>query len=273
MIGNQSSISAERIATALEGIAPETAILDSAGVIVYVNSAWVKFAIENASLDPNAYLGRNYIDVCLKSSSAGDMLAREAVEGIKAVIAGALPNFGQKYPCHSREQERWYIMTVTRASTGSDIVITHSDITQLVQAERGNAEAERRLILAHERFEASRALAESEERFRKIVDTAIDAIVIIDDEGRIQSVNHAAERIFGLDSGEAVGRNVSILLAEPNQMFQEGSASSHIEGHRKDGSKIPVELSVTAWRTAGKRYFACIMRTEFKTTPKVAEQY
>ena len=95
-------------------------------------------------------------------------------------------------------------MTVTRASTGSDVVIVHNDVTQLVQAERGNAEAERRLMLAHERFEANRALAESEERFRKIVDTAIDAIVIIDDQGRIQSLNHAAERIFGIDRREAV---------------------------------------------------------------------
>ena len=210
------------MAAALEGIAPETAILDAAGVIVYVNTAWVEFGIENGSPDPEACIGRSYLDVCLGASSAGDALARKAAEGIEAVIAGALPCFGQKYPCHSREQERWFFMAVTRASIGSDIVIAHNDITQPMQAERGNAEAERRLILAHERFEASRALAESEERFRKIVDTAIDAIVVIDGDGRIQSLNHAAERIFGYNRGEAVGSNVSIFLAEPHQMFQEG---------------------------------------------------
>ena len=151
-------------------------------------------------------------------------------------------------------------MTVTRASTGSDVVIVHNDVTQLVQAERGNAEAERRLMLAHERFEANRALAESEERFRKIVDTAIDAIVIIDDQGRIQSLNHAAERIFGIDRREAVGSNVSLFMAEPRYMFQEASAGGQVEGHRKDGSTFPVKLCVAAWRTAGKRYFAGIMR-------------
>ena len=260
------------MAAALEGISPETVILDTAGVIVYVNSAWVKFAIENASRDPKAYLGLNYVDVCLKSSSAGDVLARDAVEGIQAVIAGAVPSFAQKYPCHSREQERWYIMTVTRASTGSDIVIAHSEVTQLVQAERGNAEAERRLILAHERFEASRALAESEEQFRKIIDTAIDAIVIIDDEGRIQSLNHAAERMFGYNRGEAIGSSVSIFMAEPHHMFKEIPANGEVEqnetvritrkvkGYRKDGSKFPVEFCVAAWRKAGKRYFAGIMR-------------
>jgi PAS domain S-box-containing protein len=256
----------------MDGVAPEIAILDAAGAIVYVNSSWVKFAAENASLDPGAYLGRNYVDVCLKSGSAGDVHAQEAAEGVRAVIAGALPSFTQKYPCHSREQERWFIMTVTRASTGSDIVIAHSDITQLVQAERGNAEAERRLMLAHERFEASRALAQSEERFRKIIDSAIDAIVIIDEKGQIESLNHAAERIFGYDRNEAIGSNVSIFMAEPHHMFQETAAAGEIgqtrpvrvarkvEGHRKDGSKFPVEVHVAAWRTAGKRYFAGIMR-------------
>ena len=55
------------MAAALEGISPEIAILDEAGFIVYVNSAWTKFAIENASLDPEAYLGQNYVDACLKA--------------------------------------------------------------------------------------------------------------------------------------------------------------------------------------------------------------
>ncbi len=260
MIGSQSSISAERIAAALEGVSAEIAILDAAGMIIHVNSAWVKFGIENGSLNPEASLGQSYLDVCLKSGSTGDALAREALEGIRAVIAGALPSFGQRYPCHSREQERWFVMAVTRAPVGSDIVIVHNDITQLVQAERGNAEAERHLMLAHERFEAGRALAESEERFRKIVDTAIEAIVIIDDQGRIHSLNPAAERIFGFDRAEAVGSNVSLFMAEAHHMFQETSASALVEGRRKDGSKFPIEVRVIAWRTAGKRYFAGIMR-------------
>ncbi len=256
------------MAAALEGIPPEIAILDGSGVIVYVNSAWAKFAIENASLDPNAYLGHNYIDACVKASCAGDVFAREAAEGIKAVMAGALPSFGQKYPCHSQEQERWFLMSATRASVGSDIVIAHSDITQLVQAERGNAEAERRLVLAHERFEASRALAESEERFGKIVDTVIEAIVIVDSEGKIQSINHAAERIFGYRRDEAVGASVSILMDEAHQLFQGAAAGGKIgqgitrkvEAHRKDGSKFPLEFCVAVWRMAGKCYFAGIMR-------------
>ena len=72
-----------------------------------------------------------------------------------------------------------------------------------------------------------------------------------------------------------MGRNVSLLMAEPHRMFQEAFAGGQVEGHRKDGSKFPVELCVAAWRTAGKRYFAGIMRDitiiRFKATPKEAE--
>jgi PAS domain S-box-containing protein len=259
-MGKHSSISAERLAAALQGISSEIAILDAAGAIVYVNSAWLKFAIENGAPNPEAYIGCNYVDVCLKSSSAGDRLAREALEGIKAVTAGALPLFGQKYPCHSRERERWFNMTVTRAAGADDIVIAHSDITQLVQAERGNAEAERRLMLAHERFEAGRAIAEHEERFKKIVDMAFDAIVIIDDKGKIESLNQGAERVFGVHPGEAVGSNIALFITGTHHWFEEASSNCLVEGRRKDGSKFSVELCVASWRSGGKRYFAGIMR-------------
>jgi PAS domain S-box-containing protein len=270
VIGKRSSISAERLAAALEGARPEIAIVDAAGVIVYVNSAWLKFAIENGLSNPAAYVGLSYVDVCLKSSCAGDSLAREALEGIKAVMAGALPHFGQKYPCHSRDRERWFNMTVTRASGNDDVVIAHIDITQFVQAERGNAEAERRLMLAHERFEASRALAENEERFKQIVDMASDAIVIVDDKGEIQSLNRTAERVFGLCPGEAVGSNISLFIAETHHMFQEAWANGLVEGRRKDGSRLFVELRGAAWVTAGKRYFAGVMRdvTRFHNPPE-----
>ena len=51
--------------------------------------------------------------------------------------------------------------------------------------------------------------------YRAIVDTAVDAIVVIDRNGAIRSVNKATERLFGYAAGELIGRNVKILMPEP----------------------------------------------------------
>ena len=51
--------------------------------------------------------------------------------------------------------------------------------------------------------------------YRAIVDTAIDAIVVIDRNGEIRSVNDATERLFGYPAGELIGRNVKILMPKP----------------------------------------------------------
>jgi len=56
---------------------------------------------------------------------------------------------------------------------------------------------------------AEEALRESEERLRAIVDTAVDAIIIIDEGGLIVSINPAAERMFGYAATDIVGENIS----------------------------------------------------------------
>jgi PAS domain-containing protein len=68
-----------------------------------------------------------------------------------------------------------------------------------------------------ERAQAEADIRGSEERLRTIIDTAVDAIIVIDDEGIIQSVNPATERIFGYTTGELVGHNVSTLMPEPDR--------------------------------------------------------
>ncbi len=138
-------ISKDRVVAAFDGIAPHIAILDAAGKIVHVNEAWRKFAVENDCHDPKAYVGQNYLDIVRRSAWTGDELAAETLEGIAAVLSGAQQRFSQKYPCHAPGVERWFVMTATRVSQGSDIVIAHDAVTPLVCAERARAAAEERL--------------------------------------------------------------------------------------------------------------------------------
>ncbi|MGF7173640.1 hybrid sensor histidine kinase/response regulator [Azospirillum doebereinerae] len=116
--------------------------------------------------------------------------------------------------------------------------------------------------------------AEQDARYRAIVDSAVDPIVVIDERGLIESYNRAAERTFGYTADEAVGRNVSMLMPEPYQTAHDGYLSRYhrtgerhiigvgreVEGRRKDGSTFPLDLSVAEWRAGKRRLFTGIMR-------------
>ncbi len=126
-----------------------------------------------------------------------------------------------------------------------------------------------------ERKKAEIALREtSDGRLRAIVDTAVDAIIVIDEKGLIQSANPATEGIFGFKADEMAGRNVSMLMPGPDALshdtciskfLQTGRAKiigigREVKGRRKDGSLFPLELAVAEWRAGGKGYFTGIMR-------------
>ncbi len=124
------------------------------------------------------------------------------------------------------------------------------------------------------RKRAEEALRLSEERYRAIVATATEAIIVIDEAGRIQSVNPACERIFGYVSSELVGKNVAILLAEPDRSAHDRFIADYlrtgvakiigigreVQHLRKDGSVFSAELTVTEWRAGGQRYFTGVIR-------------
>jgi two-component system, LuxR family, sensor kinase FixL len=105
----------------------------------------------------------------------------------------------------------------------------------------------------------NQSLSESEQRMRAILDTAKDAIITIDASGTMQTVNPAAERIFGYVSAEMIGQSVRMLLPAPlrdeyarvmgqlreTDRQQFGVASREIQGLRKDGSVMPLEVAVS----------------------------
>ncbi len=87
---------------------------------------------------------------------------------------------------------------------------------------------------------AERKQRAAEERYRSLVESARDAIVVTDAQGRIELVNHQAEVWFGYERSELVGRPLSLLLPEPAQ------PQAPLSARRKDGSHFPVEVSTSA---------------------------
>jgi diguanylate cyclase (GGDEF)-like protein/PAS domain S-box-containing protein len=123
--------------TVLNSIAAEIAVLDRDGIIQAVNERWRRFAQENSpragQLVAGTEVGSNYLAVC-----AADPAASAAHHGIRAVLDGRLPIYHAEYACHSALRQRWFSLVAT--PLGKDcrhgVVITHSDITALKQAER-----------------------------------------------------------------------------------------------------------------------------------------
>lgn len=119
--------------------------------------------------------------------------------------------------------------------------------------------------------ERARAVAAGEARLRAVVDTAADAIVVTNEAGTIISFNRAAELIFGYSAPEAIGTNVRTFIGaqhEASAAFravdreqQLTGREREIEGFRKNGSRVPLDLSIAEWRDAeGQPFSTMIMR-------------
>ncbi|MBI5660309.1 MAG: PAS domain S-box protein [Nitrosomonadales bacterium] len=132
-----------------------------------------------------------------------------------------------------------------------------------------------------ERRRMQHALQENEEKFRQICATAQDAILMMDNVGRITYWNRAAEKIFGYAAEEAIGRELHTLIvperfrkdfAEKFPAFTatgEGAVigkTVELAAIRKNGAEFPVDLSVSAARLVGQWHAVGFIRdiTEHK---------
>ncbi len=118
------------------------------------------------------------------------------------------------------------------------------------------------------------ALRTREEHFRSILDTVPDAMIVIDEIGTIQFFSRAAVRMFGYAERDAIGRNVSTLMPEPDRSRHDGYLDRYrttgerriidigriVRGKRTDGSTFPMHLSVGEMNSGGQRYFTGFLR-------------
>jgi PAS domain S-box-containing protein len=118
------------------------------------------------------------------------------------------------------------------------------------------------------------ALHDSEERLRAILQTAVEGIITIDERGVVESMNPAAQKLFGYRAEEVVGRNISMLMPSPYREAHDGYMAQYLAtgqariigigreviGQRKDGSLFPMDLAVSEVRLAKQRLFTGFVR-------------
>ena len=134
MAEENSRKAAELNEKVLASLHSHIAILNRSGTIIAVNDAWSEFALANGAAASG--LGVNYLDVCRRADSAGDLTALRTLEGIRSVLEGASECLEMEYSCDSPAKHRSFLMRVVplRTSDGG-AVVSHTDITQLRRAE------------------------------------------------------------------------------------------------------------------------------------------
>ena len=112
-----------------------------------------------------------------------------------------------------------------------------------------------------------------EARWRAMIDAAVDGIIVIDARGHIEVFNRAAEGMFGYGEADVIGRNVSLLMPEPDHSRHDGYLKHHlttgerriigigraVSGLRRDGTTFPLHLSVGEMTIDGERHFTGIL--------------
>ncbi|MFG3593290.1 sensor protein FixL [Bradyrhizobium sp. RDI18] len=126
------------------------------------------------------------------------------------------------------------------------------------------------------------AVRTRERHFRSILDTIPDAMIVIDEHGIMQFFSSAAERQFGYTESEAIGKNISELMPEPDRSRHDGYLARYLKtgerhiigigrivtGMRKDGTTFPMHLTIGEMRSGGNPYFTGFVRdlTEHQQT-------
>lgn len=133
-----------------------------------------------------------------------------------------------------------------------------------------------------------RSLLHTRGQVQAVVENAADGIITIDVKGNIEGFNPAASAMFGYAPDEAAGLNIGLLLPDPDRSRHDGDIQHYLctnlphaaregremEALRKDGTRFPVELAVSAMAVDGERKFIVLLRdiTERRRAEKALQQ-
>jgi len=203
--------------------------------------------------------------------------------GAELAAAGIAGLFGASVP-HGQEQDGSPPTITTRQGGSIPVEMRRA------RAEWGGAPADLMTIRRIQDTEADRRLPVVEADLRRregrvqelesILDTATDGVIVLDETGRIVSLNRSAEALFGYDQGEVVGDAITVLLAPESHIvaldYLEGLRSSgvqsllndgrEVQGRVRQGGTIPLFMTIGRVHDGPGRKFCAVLRdiTAFK---------
>lgn len=136
--GPSSMLGVGFAAAAMDAMAAHVCVVDARGIILYVNRSWREFERRNGGDPRFTCEGADYVGACERAVlSAGDAEAGRFLAQLREVLAGRSAGFQYEYPCHSKDQQRWFVATATRCEGpgAARAIIVHEDVTGVWQAQ------------------------------------------------------------------------------------------------------------------------------------------
>jgi len=225
---------------AFDGLSAHVCALDQQGTIIAANMAWQRFGATNDAPIDAVGVGCNYLSVCEHSAKGGDPDAAAFLDGLRNVIDGRIDDFEMEYPCHSPTEARWFLARVSRVRGRDPVhtVVEHQNITR----PRAELEALRA---------AQQTLAQSEARYRMLVEQAPSGVFLVDAHGICEEANQVLCDMLGWARDEATGRRIKDFLdpddlsARPlrvEELRDQGGIVSERPLRHRDGHFVNAEI-------------------------------
>jgi PAS domain S-box-containing protein len=223
----------------LNALPANLCVLDRRGQLTMVNRSWAATGPESTPLGGEGArlgLGDNYLDAC--RAATDNVHAAAVLEGLLAVLARKAPAFRAEYPGTVNGLRHWFLLQAVPLAKGmAGAVVSHRDITT--------------------RMQAMTKLTQSEERFRIIVETAQEAIIMLDGKADIIYANPRAGTLFGYGIAELEGQPIESLLDPEDKPQLEQKLKRRRQGHsdqyelrfrHKNGRRIWTMLNASPLR-------------------------
>ena len=223
--------------------------------LVAPDGRWLK--VNRALCDIVGYSSEELLTETFQNITHPDDLESD-LEYVRQMLNGEIPTYQmEKRYLHKSGTIVWVLLSVS-----------------LVRGERGQGQyfiSQIQDITKRKRVEE--ALQASEEKFRTFAETASDAILSANGQGKITFFNRAAERMFGYHPGEVIGQPLTLLMPERfrnahtqgfERFLRTGEArvigkTVEMAGLRKDGNEFPIEISLSTWKTRTEIFFSAIL--------------
>lgn len=218
----------------LDAMSKQFCVLDKDGNILEINKPWLDFEREHKLADTTQTLeiGQNYLAL-LEAGLANNRGGEAFAEGIRSVLNGTTSGFSLEYSYRAQSVQQWFV--------GKVILFPDQELG--------------RVIVIHENISEHKHL---EHRFRQAVESAPNALVIVNESGTIEMVNAQTEISFGYPRAELIGQAVEMLVPERFRGRHVGfrqayfaapqsrpmGAGRDLYGVRKDGTEFPVEIGL-----------------------------